>query len=92
MVLMFIYTSAYPKSLWPVTTMTFSIALATIVTHVPIHLNLSASSEKSVSIIQSMILDMGRAKHKGVLEHAQNAQIQTHPANVESLIRVFALH
>ena len=35
---------------------------------------------------------MGRAKRKGVFEHAQNAQIQIHPKYSQSLIRVFAIH
>ena len=31
-------------------------------------------------------------KRKGVLEHAQNAQIQVFPAHAQSFIRTFALH
>ena len=33
-----------------------------------------------------------RDKRKGVFEHAQNAQIQIHPAHVRNIIRDFALH
>ena len=36
--------------------------------------------------------DMGGAKRKCVFEHAQNEQIQIHPAHVQSIIRVFALY
>ena len=35
---------------------------------------------------------LGHTKRKGVYEHAQNTQIQIHPAHAPSLIRVFALH
>ena len=35
---------------------------------------------------------MGRAKRKVVFEHAQIAQIPIYPANMQSLIRAFALH
>ena len=35
---------------------------------------------------------MGWAKRKFVFEHAQNAQIQSHPTHAQSLIQAFALH
>ena len=35
---------------------------------------------------------MGLVKGKRVFEHAQNAQIQLHPAPEQSIIRVFALY
>ena len=37
-------------------------------------------------------LYMDHVKRKGVFEHAQNAQIQIHPAHAHNFIRTFVLH
>ena len=35
---------------------------------------------------------LDHAKQKDVLEHSQNAHVQTHPMHVQNLIWAFALH